>query len=132
MKTRLLIVLIALVCASPATYADQTPTVESHGEFVKIIARDFIPDVPTDRGAPQQLYIRRSSVERVSIMYSGRRTEYVVEIVTSGLSEHPAAADIIASYRYRFPNELSATAFCESLLFDIKPSLAQSTANTVH
>ena len=123
MKTSLLAFLLACVISSGTAYAAKLPTAESKNAFVKITDAEKPAGAPVDRDAPNVLYIRKSDIVRISVVFATRSTEFRVIIVTST----PAAAtrfdedkltitNEAKAYFYNFPNEVSATAFCEAIV----------------
>jgi hypothetical protein len=132
MKTKLLILLTTFFAAAPMIYASSKPIVESKETFIKITAGDKPEGAPTDRDAPLLLYIRKSSIMRISITDRLHSPGFDVpgfnvEIVTSGIAVGPNPDDhgvVVASapksYYYHFDDEPSAASFCEALLTDQK------------
>jgi hypothetical protein len=121
MKTKFLVLLVVSLAASRTLQAAQTATVEDRKAFVKIIDAQR-PDAPANRDAPDVLFIRKSDIVRIMMVFSGHHTDYRVLVVTYGADvdrrapEGRALTDSTSTYAYTFPTEASATAFCEALL----------------
>ena len=121
MRIRALKILFLCATAYGLAYADQRPTAESRGSFVKITDAAHI-NAPENRDAPDVLYVRRTAILRISLNYTAPHTEYRVVVA---ISEPAMAArsddkvtltDNYRSYVYTFPDLPSATAFAESLI----------------
>lgn len=111
------------LCLGGTAFAAKISAVESHGDFFKIVEGDKPIGAPTDRDAPDILYIRKTSIVRVSVVFATRSADYKVLVVTSG----PAATSrfdddrltVVSdtkTYLYTFPTEATATAFSEALI----------------
>jgi len=128
MKIKLFVLLMLCFAADPVIYAaSATPGVEFKGSFVKITAGYAADGTPIDRDVPAFLYIRKSSIVRISVTISPRSSDFVVELVIADPivvtdSEHRGTNVLGATktYLYHFINQPSAVAFCESLLSDQK------------
>ena len=104
-------------------FAGKLSTVEDHGDFLKIVEGDKPIGAPTDHDAPDILYLRKSAIVRVSVVFATRSTDYKVIVVTNGPAptsrfddDRMTVVSDAKSYLYSFPNEASATAFSEALL----------------
>jgi hypothetical protein len=123
MKTKALILLVLGLAAGRTGYADSMPTVEFKGAFIKITAGNSFLDAPIERNPPQLLYIRKSSILRITMTYVARTTAFDVTIVTWGADFGPnpedgraAATDDTRSFFYRFAKESNAESFCDAIL----------------
>ncbi len=120
MKTKFIALLIAGLAACQGLEAAQMATVENRNSFVKITDAQR-PDAP-NREAPDILFIRKSDIMRVAVVFAGRHTEFRVFLVVYGpdtdrrVAETRTPNDLATTYTYLFPSEASATAFCEALL----------------
>ncbi len=128
MKLKLLLLLVLCFAAgSVSCAASSTPTVEFRGSFIKITAGYASDGTPVDPDVPALLYIRKSSIAKISVMISPRSSDFVVELVTSDPFFGPnserrglTVMDGSRTYLYHFINQPGAVAFCEALLSDQK------------
>jgi hypothetical protein len=123
MKTRVLVLMFVFFAAGQGTFAASAPTVEFKGAFIKITAGSTFVDAPLERSPPLLLYIRKSSILRISMTFIPRTSAYDVTIVTWGSDYasrfddvRTAATDPSRAFFYRFADLSSATAFCDTLL----------------
>jgi hypothetical protein len=127
MKKQILLLLFLSSAIGQAAFAAKLPTVESRNAFVKITDADKPVGAPVDRDAPEVLYIRKSAIVRVSVVFATRSTEFRVIVVTSSPvtttrfdEDKLTVTNDAKAYFYSFPNEASATAFCEAIVAEQK------------
>ena len=127
MKKQLLMLLLLYFAVGETVYAAKVPIVESKNAFIKITDSDKPAGAPIDRDAPDVLYIRKSAIVRVSVVFATRSTEFRVIVVTSSPvsttrfdEDKLTVTNEAKAYFYSFPNEASATAFCDTIISDQK------------
>jgi hypothetical protein len=116
MKPKLIVLAVVCLVAKATAFAATGPVVEIRGAFAKVTVADAIGRTP------DVIYFRQDAIVSIEVRKDGSGKEKAlpvyVTVTTSAISTEGTngSIGISKSYQYRFPDEASASRFCEALV----------------